>query len=79
MSNTVLDRCGDVVADRGDDPVQATAPGASRVGGKGAEEGATSARPAVALTTRLNQRPTPRAPWRNIVSATLSTGQCGQP
>lgn len=39
MSDTVLEWSGDIVADRGDDPVEATVPGASRVGGKGVEAG----------------------------------------
>ena len=39
MSDTVLDGSGDMVADRGDNSVEATVPGASRVGGKGVGAG----------------------------------------
>ena len=39
MSDTLLDGSGDMVADRGDDSVEATVPGASRVGGKGVGAG----------------------------------------
>lgn len=38
MSDTVLEWSGDIVADRGDDPVRATAPGAAGVRGKRVED-----------------------------------------
>lgn len=57
MSDAVLDWSGYMVADRGDGPVQATAPGANRIGGKGVDDGGR-----ICETGGLAQYPVEAAP-----------------